>query len=53
VSSPPYVAAFISTPEGLQLMRAFTQIKSAKLRRGIVHLVTTIGSEEDETERSS
>jgi transcriptional regulator with XRE-family HTH domain len=53
VSSPPYVAAFISTPEGLQLMRAFTRIKSAKLRRGIVQLITTIASEEEEPPRSA
>jgi transcriptional regulator with XRE-family HTH domain len=46
-ASPPYVAAFMSTPEGLQLMRAFTQVKSARVRRGIVQLVMTIGAEEE------
>ena len=51
-ASPPYVAAFMSTPEGLQLMRAFTQVKSGRLRRGIVQLVTTMAAEE-EAERGS
>jgi transcriptional regulator with XRE-family HTH domain len=46
-ASPPYVAAFMSTPEGLQLMRAFTQVKSARVRRGIVQLVMTIGVEDE------
>jgi transcriptional regulator with XRE-family HTH domain len=52
-ASPPYVAAFMSTPEGLQLMRSFTQIKSARLRRGIVQLVMTIGTEEAAEKESS
>ena len=51
--SPPYVNDFMSLPEGLQLMRAFMQIKSNKVRRGIVQLVSTIGTEEGEVERSS
>jgi transcriptional regulator with XRE-family HTH domain len=51
--SPPYVNDFMSLPEGLQLMRAFMQIKSNKVRRGIVQLVATIGTEEGEMERSS
>jgi transcriptional regulator with XRE-family HTH domain len=47
-ASPPYVSAFMSTPEGLQLMRSFTRIKSSRLRRGIVQLVMVIGAEEGE-----
>jgi transcriptional regulator with XRE-family HTH domain len=38
-SSPEYVQATLSTPDGLALIRAFSQIKSAKLRRRIVDLV--------------
>jgi hypothetical protein len=43
----------MSTPEGLQLMRAFTQIKNAKLRRSIVHLVNAMVASEGDSERSS
>jgi transcriptional regulator with XRE-family HTH domain len=52
-TSPPYVAAFMSTPDGLQLMRAFTQIKSPRMRRGVVQLVMTMGSEEGRDSDSS
>jgi transcriptional regulator with XRE-family HTH domain len=46
-ASPPYVAAFMSTPEGLQLMRTFTQVKSPRMRRGIVQLVATMAAEDE------
>jgi transcriptional regulator with XRE-family HTH domain len=51
--APPFVSSFMSTPEGLQLMRSFTQIKNAKLRRSIVQLVNAMAADEAETERSS
>ena len=41
-SSPDYVSEFLSTADGLALVKAFTQIKNGKLRRGIVHLVEDI-----------
>jgi transcriptional regulator with XRE-family HTH domain len=44
--SPAYVTDFLTTSEGLALIRAFTRIKDAKLRRSIVHLVEAIGGEE-------
>ncbi|MCG7392781.1 helix-turn-helix domain-containing protein [Microvirga sp. ACRRW] len=50
--SPPYIADVMSTPEGLQLIRTFTGIKSAKVRKSIVQLVASLAAQEDE-ERSS
>ena len=41
-SSPDYVSEFISTSDGLALVKAFTQIKNGKLRRCIVTLVQQI-----------
>ena len=37
--SPAYVSEFLSTTDGLSLVRAFVRIKSTKLRRGVVNLV--------------
>jgi transcriptional regulator with XRE-family HTH domain len=50
--APPYVADMMSTPEGLQLVRTFASIKSPKIRKSIVQLVTTLAAQ-DEAERSS
>jgi transcriptional regulator with XRE-family HTH domain len=43
--SPAYVTDFLASSEGLALTRAFTRIKSAKLRRRIVDLVEEIAIE--------
>ena len=40
--SPGYVSEFISSSDGLALIKAFMQIKDAKLRRSIVNLVDEI-----------
>jgi transcriptional regulator with XRE-family HTH domain len=40
--SPAYVADFLATSNGLALIKAFTRIKNAKLRRFIVNLVEEI-----------
>ena len=40
--SPGYVSEFISSSDGLALIKAFMQIKDAKLRRSIVNLVKDI-----------
>ena len=40
--SPDYVADFLATSAGLELIKAFTRIKDAKLRRRIVDLVEEI-----------
>ncbi|WP_134500777.1 helix-turn-helix domain-containing protein [Microvirga pakistanensis] len=50
--SAPYIADVMSTPEGLQLIRTFTSIKSAKVRKSIVQLVTSLAAQEDQ-ERSA
>ena len=46
--APPYVSDVMSTPEGLQLIRTFTGIKNAKVRRSIVQLVSALASQNDE-----
>jgi hypothetical protein len=40
--SPSFVSDFLATSEGLDLIRAFTCIEDAKLRRAIVRLVEEI-----------
>ena len=45
--SPAYVADFMSTSEGLQLMKAFVRIKDAKVRRRIVELAAALAGEEE------
>jgi transcriptional regulator with XRE-family HTH domain len=41
-SSSTYVSDFLSTSEGVQLMKAFLAIKDAKVRRKIVELITAL-----------
>ncbi len=45
--SPAYVADFMSTSEGLQLMKAFVRIKDPKVRRRIVELAAALAGEEE------
>jgi transcriptional regulator with XRE-family HTH domain len=45
-SSPSFVSDFLATSEGLDLVRAFTCIEDAKLRRAIVRLVEQIAPDE-------
>lgn len=45
--SPTYVSDFLATSEGLALVKAFTRIKEAKLRRSIVRLVEEIAGEHE------
>ena len=40
--SPAYVADFLTTAEGLELMKAFVGIKDARVRRRIVDLVRVL-----------
>jgi len=40
--STAYLSKFVSSQDGLAFMKAFTQIKDAKLRRGIAELVEKI-----------
>jgi transcriptional regulator with XRE-family HTH domain len=43
--SPAFVTDYLATSDGLSLTKAFMRIKSAKLRRAIVHLVENIADE--------
>jgi hypothetical protein len=45
--SPVYVSDFLATSDGLALTKAFTRIKSGKLRRRIVDLVEQIAAKDD------
>jgi transcriptional regulator with XRE-family HTH domain len=45
-TSPACVIEFLATGEGLALARAFSQVRSAPLRRSIVRMVHHITSEE-------
>jgi transcriptional regulator with XRE-family HTH domain len=47
-SSPPYIADFMASQDGLQLMKAFTRIKDARIRRTIVEHVKALAGEEAE-----
>jgi hypothetical protein len=42
---PDYASEMLATKDGLGLVRAFLKIKSANLRRAIVHLVEDLGFE--------
>src|SRR5687768_2743408 len=44
-TSPGYVNDFLASRDGLALVKAFAQIKSTKLRRGVVALVEEIAGE--------
>ncbi|MFD0917410.1 helix-turn-helix domain-containing protein [Pseudahrensia aquimaris] len=46
-----YVADFLSTPEGIQLNRAFVRITNPAVRRKVVDLVKTLAEETGETEK--
>jgi transcriptional regulator with XRE-family HTH domain len=45
-TSPDYVSEFVATSDGLALIKAFTRIKDAKVRRHIVSLVQEIAGDE-------
>ncbi len=44
--SPNYVVDFLSTSEGLQLNKAFANIKDPKVRQKIIELVRSLGEED-------
>ena len=46
--SSQYVSDYLATSDGLQLTKAFMQIKSPKLRRSIVTLVENIAGPDEE-----
>ena len=43
--SPAYVSDFLASSDGLKLIKVFTQIGDAKVRRSLVRLVEEIGGE--------
>jgi transcriptional regulator with XRE-family HTH domain len=45
-SSSTYVSDFLSTGEGVQLMKAFLAIKDPKVRRKVVELIVVLASDE-------
>jgi transcriptional regulator with XRE-family HTH domain len=45
--SPAYVADFLSTMEGLTLVKAFIRIEDKKIRRRLVDLIVQIAGEEN------
>src|SRR6266700_3527234 len=45
--SPAYVSDFLSTSDGLSLIKSFTRIKEPKLRRSIVNLVGQIAGDDE------
>lgn len=44
--TPAYVSDFLSTSDGLHLMRAFVRVRDAKVRKRIVELVEALSSDE-------
>lgn len=46
VDSPNYIVDFLSTSEGLQLYKAFANIKDPKVRKKIIDLVRSLADEE-------
>jgi transcriptional regulator with XRE-family HTH domain len=44
--SPAYISDFLANSDGMKLVRAFTQIGDAKLRRSVVRLVEQIVGED-------
>ena len=40
-----YVSDFLSTAEGVQLVKAFTRVKNPAVRRRLVDLIETLGSD--------
>ena len=45
-SATTYVADFLATSEGVQLTKAFTRIKSGRVRRRIIDLVEALAEED-------
>jgi len=47
--NPPYMTDFLSTSDGLQLMRAFVRVRDSRVRKRIVDLVEALAEADDET----
>ncbi len=47
--NPPYMTDFLSTSDGLQLMRAFVRVRDSRVRKRIVDLVEALAEADDDT----
>jgi hypothetical protein len=47
-SSTAYVTGFLSSPEGIQLSRAFVGISNPKVRRKVLELVKALAGQEED-----
>ena len=45
--NPPYMTDFLSTADGLQLMRAFVRVRDSRVRKRIVDLVEALAEADD------
>ncbi|TVR10256.1 MAG: XRE family transcriptional regulator [Salinarimonadaceae bacterium] len=45
--NPPYMTDFLSTADGLQLMRAFVRVRDARVRKRVVDLVEALAEADD------
>jgi hypothetical protein len=45
---PDYVSEMLTSRDGITLVKAFTQIRSGKLKRAIVHLVEELAGNDHE-----
>lgn len=45
--NPPYMTDFLSTSDGLQLMRAFVRVRDARVRKRVVDLVEALAEADD------
>jgi transcriptional regulator with XRE-family HTH domain len=52
-SNSAYVVDFLSTTEGLQLNKAFSRIKDARMRKRIVDLIVAIAGQDDAWEAAA
>lgn len=47
--NPPYMTDFLSTSDGLQLMRAFVRVRDSRVRKRIVDLVEALAEADDDS----
>ena len=51
--SPAYMTDFLSTSDGLQLMRAFVRVRDSRVRKRIVDLVEALAEADDQIVEAS
>lgn len=50
-SATTYISEFLATSEGVQLTKAFTRIKSGRVRRRIIDVIEALAEEADRSEQ--